>query len=165
MEAIELGLCIVILITACALVWVIGKRTSGESDRQSFVAEVPVNLATGTANSRYYGESNPINSYAKDLKNTGMYNTYTSGLTTLASEREKLLEIQGVLNDSELESHKYYYQSNVGKYPLQIVGDVHEMRTTRSPYVAGTRSMRAVNISVGESQVPDKLERTVRPSE
>jgi hypothetical protein len=167
MNDVDLIVMIMVVIVTIMFIWMMGNKAAAATATpaaQSFtVNPPPINVATGKPTSRFYGSSNPINSYVEKLQKEGTYDTYKSGLVSIADAREELLTVQGVLNPSEVTQHKTYYQSNMGKYPFQIVGDVHEMRTTKSPYVAGTRSMRAVDIGTDESQVPDKLERTVRP--
>jgi hypothetical protein len=167
MNDVDLIVLVIVAITVCVVLYMLGQQSKNAAApaQQNFVVQPPINYKTGAPASPYYGEENPINSYNTLLHKTGAYNTLAEGYTTVEDERRGLLKIQGVINPTDEEQHRVYYQSNIGKYPLQIAGDTHEMRSTRSPYVAGTRSMRAVNIGAYEGMVPDKLERTSRPSQ
>lgn len=165
MNDVDLFVLVIVAVTVCVVVYSLGEARGDSDDTHNFATKPAISYKTGQPASPYYGSSNPINAYASQLQKTGAWNTHASGLVTIDDARTNLLKMQGVLNATEQAQHRLYYTSQVAKYPLQIAGDVHEMRTTRSPYVAGTRSLRAVNVGPWESQVPDKLERPIAPAQ
>lgn len=165
MNDVDFFILVIVAITVALTVYTLGKKSGEEEDVQSFNSKPVISYKTGQPASPYYGSSNPINAYASQLQKSGAWNTAAAGLMTVDDVRTDLLKTQGVLNGTEQAQHRLYYTSQVGKYPLQIAGDTHEHRATRSPYVAGTRSLRAVTVGPFESMVPDKLERPVAPSQ
>ncbi len=165
LSTIDIALLVAVVIVVVGLGYMIGKSSNDDANHSFTDAPDPaISKAVATAPSRFFGEDNPINAYAKVLRQTNMFDPLASGKMGLDDQMTMLLRAQGTLSKGEQEQHRTYYQSNQHLYPIQIAGDPHEMRTTRSPYKAGTRSMRAVKIPLGESQVPDKLERTVDPN-
>jgi hypothetical protein len=164
MNDVDLIVTITAIILMAIIVYTIGSNTgSGSPDQQHFLNMPPPVNEGGIAASPLYGEAHPINAYDELLHKTGTYNIRSSGGTTTEDARNSLLYSQGVFNKNEDEQHRIYYQSNVGKYPMQIIGDITELKTTRSPYIGFTRAMRGISIGATESTVPDKIERTMRP--
>lgn len=150
-------LAIVILIWIIYPVW-IKPSISGESFEDSSVLKSSNGAVKAfVPRSKYYGEDNPIVSYANRIEK------YGDGYDVPGQEfiQSQLLKT-GVLKQGDLTAHQFYNVSNAHRYPIQQAGEP-TIRSTINSYVAGTRSMRAVPIDPTESRIPDKPETPIAP--
>ena len=107
-------------------------------------------------------EDFPIASYTTLLNKTGRFNPHKGGNFFMENQQNDLLHKQGVLSQDEVQKQNAYAEGQYGRWGLQAIS-ADDRRTTTSPYVGTTRSLRGVKIRKSDSIKPDKISDTMHP--